>query len=91
MPISRRRLANATVGFFKTGSPDGCCIQAPGRCLLPSPTPTHVNASPMHAWSYGRLRRRYSYSYCNANSDGHSDRNANNMLQLLPQLHLRPQ
>ena len=31
---------NATVGFFKTGSPIGVIIQAPGGVPTPSPTPT---------------------------------------------------
>ena len=31
---------NATVGFFKTGSPSGVLVQAPGGVPTPSPTPT---------------------------------------------------
>ncbi len=31
---------NATVGFFKTGSPIGVLVQAPGGVPTPSPTPT---------------------------------------------------
>jgi hypothetical protein len=31
---------NATVGFFKTGSPIGVVVQAPGDVPAPSPTPT---------------------------------------------------
>src|SRR5438876_392302 len=31
---------NATVGFFKTGSPIGVLVQAPGDVPAPSPTPT---------------------------------------------------
>src|SRR5213596_2476505 len=31
---------NATVGFFKTGSPMGVLVQAPGGVPTPSPTPT---------------------------------------------------
>jgi hypothetical protein len=36
---------DATVGFFKTGSPIGVVIQAPGQVPTPSPTPTPT-ASP---------------------------------------------
>jgi hypothetical protein len=32
--------ANATVGFFKTGSPTTVGIQAPGGGITPTPTPT---------------------------------------------------
>jgi hypothetical protein len=38
-------LTNATVGFFKTGSPMGVSIQAPGDVPTPSPSPTPT-ASP---------------------------------------------
>jgi hypothetical protein len=38
-------VTNATVGFFKTGSPMGVSIQAPGGVPSPSPTPTPT-ASP---------------------------------------------
>ena len=47
----------ATVGYFKTGSPMGVSIQAPGGVPSPSPTPTPTPTATATANSNGDVQR----------------------------------
>ena len=59
---------NATVGFFKTGSPIGVLVQAPGGVPTPSPTPTATPNGNGHTYPDSNGDGyRYIHTYSDAN------------------------
>ena len=77
---------NATVGYFKTGSPTVVVVQAAGNVSLPSPTPTSTPTATATTTATARRRRQLrlrllrllQLQHCNANSDGYATATASN-------------